>query len=104
MDKWYNEGAWITVLAQSTTIEIGSINVKSRILVLDPKLTPKQGKKSNSVSFNTSAFRADWVAGEDTSIGTFRDQSIVGNTDDFKKMFKVSNTFYIPNRTVTDNK
>lgn len=103
-NKWYNEGAWITVLAQSTTIEIGIINVKSRILVLDPKLTPKQGKKSNSVSFNTSAFRADWVAGEDTSIGTFRDQSIVGNTDDFKKMFKVSNTFYIPNRTVTDNK
>lgn len=110
---WYNEGAWVTVLTQQNNIDVGIINVKSRMLVLDPKLTPQQGKKNNDVKYNSSAFRVDWHGadrdGSAYMLGKFRGQNLLGEDGNgeaigFKNLFGVSNTFYIPNRTVTDNK
>lgn len=107
-NTWYNEAAWLTILQQDTEIEIGLVNVNERLLVLDPKLTPKQDKKSNgSATFNTSAFRADWIGGEEDGkivVGTFRGQKITGVSKTMKSLFKPTDVFYIPNRTVTDNK
>ena len=111
---WYNEGAWVTVLTQKNDIEVGIISMDARMLVVDPKITPKQGKKNNAVVYNSSAFRVDWIGignGErgEYSLGEFRGETLSGkdgtsDTLGFRNLFGVSNTFYIPNRTVTDNK
>lgn len=107
---WYNEGFWVTILEQKTDISVGIISQPYRMITLDPKLTPQQTKKNDgTVKFNSSAFRADWVANGDTSLGTFRGVQLIGGEGStsekgFKNLFGVSNTFYISNSTVSDNK
>lgn len=110
-ETWYNEGAWLTVLTQKTIINVGIISVTERSLVVDPKLTPKQTSKYNDAIYNSAAFRVDWTGDSDSEsyrLGTFMGRDLVGTDTNngvagFKNLFGVSNTFYIPNRTVTDN-
>lgn len=104
---WYNEGiVGITVMIQSTDIRIGiGVNDDSakRVTVLDPKLIPKvNGKSDQNTKIFSSNYKANYSGG-DLSV-KFRKKTLKLKKAEMKKLFGASNTFYIPNSTVTDNK
>lgn len=106
---WYNEGSWVTVMMNRTTINVGMVTTSDRTVIIDPKLIPKStSKNTQNTAFNSSAFRVTFI-GDDT-MGQFRGETLQFQGTDsnlkfkFENLFDVTETFYIPNSVVTDNK
>lgn len=105
--RWYNEAFdGITVMVQTTDLELGYVASPERSVVLDPKVTQTQTSQSdmfNKAKYNLSQYRnkpfSDKYSGDNDRIGTFKNASIY--TDELN-MYFWSQKFFIPNATVDD--
>lgn len=105
--RWYNEAFdGITVMVQTTDLELGYVAPPERSVVLDPKVTQTQESQSdmfNREKYNLSQYRtkpfSDKYYGDNDRVGTFKNASIY--TDELN-MYFWSQKFFVPNATVDD--
>ena len=105
--RWYNEAFdGITVMVQTTDLELGYVAPPERSVVLDPKVTQTQESQSDMFSkdkYNLSQYRtkpfSDKYYGDNDRVGTFKNASIY--TDELN-MYFWSQKFFVPNATVDD--
>ena len=104
--KWYNEGTLgLTIMQMTTDIHVGigvSNSDVKRVTILDPKLIPQvTGKQDQNTKIFSSNYQVKYSGS--MNLGSFRKKQLKLKSSDLKGLIENSNTFYIPNSTVTDN-
>ena len=104
--KWYNEAFdGITILYQSTTLELGFKDTAVRTSVLDPALTPSSSSKSDLFTkYSLSQFKMKDTCSNQTKAGMlakYKGNEFITDSKKLSEIF-ISDIFYIPNATVQD--